>query len=265
MKTDQASIVRDLAAEHAVLDDMVSGLTQEQWRTPTPAEGWDIRDSVSHLHYYDGTALLALHDPEAFARHVDDVLGQRLPEGYDTAAGRELGGQGLYQAWRVTRAELIDTLSAADATARVPWYGPPMSLISFCTARLMETWAHGHDVADALGIPVVGTDRLRHVCHIGIGARGYSYLIKSRENPPVPVRIELVSPSGETWIWGPDDAVDRVTGSALDFAEVVTHRRHRSDTGLVVAGPVAREWLSIAQSFAGPSGSGRVPLTATGS
>jgi uncharacterized protein (TIGR03084 family) len=261
VKTDQAGIVADLAAERAVLDAMVGELTPAQWSTRTPAEGWDVCDSVSHLHYFDGTALLALHDPEAFAVHAAQLLDQQLGAGYDTAAGRELGGEGLLSVWRATRVELMAALATTDPATRVPWYGPPMSLISFVTARLMETWAHGHDVADALGIPVVPTDRLRHVCHIGVGARAYSFLIKGKENPTAPVRVELTGPSGDTWSWGPEDAADRVTGTALDFAQVVTHRRHRDDTRLAVAGPVAQEWMAIAQAFAGPSGSGRQPLT----
>jgi hypothetical protein len=31
------------------------------------------------------------------------------------------------------------------------------------------------------------------------------------------------------------------------------------DTGLVAVGPVATEWLTIAQAFAGPPGVGRTP------
>jgi hypothetical protein len=50
-----------------------------------------------------------------------------------------------------------------------------------------------------------------------------------------------------------------VTGSALGFCLVVTRRRHAADTDLVAQGPVAEEWLQIAQAFAGPAGAGRQP------
>jgi uncharacterized protein (TIGR03084 family) len=73
--------------------------------------------------------------------------------------------------------------------------------------------------------------------------------------------VELTAPGGELWSWGPDDAVDLVRGPALDFCLLVTQRRHRADLALEVTGPVAQEWLSIAQAFAGKPGTGRAPLS----
>ncbi len=77
--------------------------------------------------------------------------------------------------------------------------------------------------------------------------------------PDQPVRVDLTSPTGEHWTWGPDDAADAVSGAAVDFCLVVTQRRHPADTGLVATGPVAAEWMTIAQAFAGPPGAGRRP------
>ncbi|HEX7355903.1 MAG TPA: maleylpyruvate isomerase family mycothiol-dependent enzyme, partial [Mycobacteriales bacterium] len=173
--------------------------------------------------------------------------------------GRSMSPAALYERWQEGRRRLDAALRAADPATRVPWYGPAMSLASFVTARLMETWAHGQDVIDAVdGEPVV-SERLRHVCHIGVGARPYAFRVHGQEDPGTPVRVEARAPSGETWSWGPEDAADRVTGTALDLALVLTQRRHRDDTGLVVDGPVAEQWISIAQSFAGPAGTGRAP------
>jgi uncharacterized protein (TIGR03084 family) len=121
----------------------------------------------------------------------------------------------------------------------------------------METWAHGQDVADALGVTRVPSDRLRHVAHIGVGARTFSYLANGLEVPTELVRVELTAPGGTVWTWGPADAANRVNGPALDFCLVVTQRRHRDDTALEATGPLADQWLSIAQAFAGPPGGGR--------
>jgi uncharacterized protein (TIGR03084 family) len=134
-----------------------------------------------------------------------------------------------------------------------------MGARSFITARLMETWAHGQDVVDALGAHREPTDRLRHVAHIGVGARPFSYVTNGRQPNEAPIRVELVAPSGAEWTWGPEDAADRVTGPALDFCLLVTQRRHRADVDVVADGPNADEWLDIAQSFAGPPGTGRRP------
>jgi uncharacterized protein (TIGR03084 family) len=69
--------------------------------------------------------------------------------------------------------------------------------------------------------------------------------------PAAAVRVELVGPSGDRWEFGPDGAADVVAGPALDFCHVVTQRRHLDDTALAVTGGAAREWLEIAQAFAG--------------
>ena len=255
-----APLVADLAAEHDDLERIVAALDEDGWNTPTPAEGWAVRDQISHLAFFDDAAHDAIDDPEAFTAALADVVDD--PDGYvarATARGREGSGAEVLTWWRGARARLLGALDGLDPSARLPWYGPPMSARSFVTARLMETWAHGQDVVDAVGASRPPTDRLRHVAHIGVATRGWSYAVRGSEAPAVPVRVELTGPSGDTWTWGDEDAGDRVTGSALDFCLVVTQRRHLDDTDLSVAGAAAAEWMGIAQAFAGGVGTGRAP------
>ena len=87
----------------------------------------------------------------------------------------------------------------------------------------------------------------------------FSYAVHGETPPPDPVRVELTAPEGGLWTWGPEDAMDRVTGPALDFCLLVTQRRHRDDLALAVTGPAATEWMAIAQAFAGEAGPGRSP------
>src|SRR5271155_2556985 len=136
-----------------------------------------------------------------------------------------------------------------------------MSAASSLTARLMETWAHTQDIADALGVSREPTGRLRHVAHIGVGARPFSSPVRGEPQPPVPVRVELPAPDGTVWTWGLAEAEARVTGPALDFCLLVTQRRHRDDLALAIQGPAATEWMAIAQAFAGAPGPGRPPAT----
>jgi uncharacterized protein (TIGR03084 family) len=248
----------DLTAEHDDLDRMVDGADLS---TPTPAAGWTIGDQVSHLWFFDQRALLALTEPEAFARDADEILAAVTGGGEDPSVGvgRALPPGQLLERWREDRRRMVDHARTVDPRARVPWYGPAMGARSFITARLMETWAHGQDVADALGVERTPTERLRHVAHIGVGARAFSYLANGREPNQAPIRVELDAPSGDIWSWGPEDAPDRVTGAALGFCLLVTQRRHRDDVGLTAEGAAADEWLDIAQSFAGPPGEGRRP------
>jgi uncharacterized protein (TIGR03084 family) len=258
---DMASICADLGAEHADLDALVAGLDDSAWDTQTPAEGWTIRDQISHLTYFDERALLAATDPDAFRAWRDSsVAADLMPtdrDPADIALGRSMKPAELLERWRQGRTQLLKALEVHDPKARVPWFGPDMSALSKATARLMETWAHGQDVADALGVQREPSDRLKHICHIGVRALPYAYSIRQMELPSEPLRFEVTSPSGEVWTWGPEDASNVVRGSALDLALVVIQRRHRDDTALEAVGPVADEWLSIAQAFAGPPGPGR--------
>ena len=250
------AICDDLEAEHAALDEIVAPLAEDRWDCATPAAGWAVRDQVSHLWFFDQRALLALTDPDGFAADA-----ARLMAGGGTDAsvvpGRAMTGAALLDAWRVDRRRLIDVARTVDPGARIPWYGPAMAARSFITARLMETWAHGQDVADALGVPRVPTGRLRHVAHIGVRARPFSYANRKMAMPEREVHVALTGPDGDTWTWNDPGATDRVCGPALDFCLAVTQRRHRSDTSLVIDGDAAQEWMSIAQAFAGAPGDGR--------
>lgn len=247
----------DLAAEHAALDVVLDAATD--WDAPTPADGWSIRDTVSHLWFFDQRALLALTDPDAFAADAAILLERGIDASVEP--GRSITPDELHAAWRRDRTALIEHAIGVDPSARVPWYGPAMGARSFITARLMETWAHGQDVVDVVGVDRPLSARLRHVAHIGVRARPFSYAVNGREAPSTDVYVALDAPGDECWEWGDPASTDRVTGPALDFCLVVTQRRHLDDTSLVIEGPIAAEWMAIAQAFAGPPGNGRAPLT----
>jgi uncharacterized protein (TIGR03084 family) len=257
-----AALAADLAAESAVTRTLVAGLDETGWRTPTPAAGWDIADQIGHLAYFDDVAVRAAVRPGKFRAEL-----AAAPENIDpdtiVARYRDRSGVELLAWFDAARTELLETFTKLDPRQRLPWFGPDMSAASLLTARLMETWAHTQDIADALGVTREPTRRLRHVAHIGIGARAFSYAARGRTPPQTPVWVELTAPDGTPWTWGQPDAADRVTGPALDFCLLVTQRRHRDDLALVTEGPVAQEWMAIAQAFAGPPGPGRKPARGT--
>ncbi len=250
-----AAVVSDLAAEYADLDGIVSTVNDAGWELPTPAEGWTVGDQVRHLAFSDARAREALADPDAFeASKVEDV-GDAVTRSVEAA--RSMGRHEVLARWREERSALLGLLASADPARRVPWYGPPMGVVSFATARLMETWAHGQDVVDALGVARAPTARLRHVAFIGVRALPWSFTVHGLAVPDEPVRVELRGPGGEQWSWGPEGGGNVVRGEALDFCLVVTQRRHPDDVRLSVQGPSARTWMSVAQAYAGPPGAGR--------
>ncbi len=253
-------VIRDLADEQAALDVLVGALPADVWETPTPSPGWAIRDHVIHLGHFDRMAAMAVADPRAFADDVVTAMqGVAAYEARYLDRGRELPPPALLAWWRDARATLLDTARSLDDRARVPWYGPPMSAASFLTARLMECWLHGHDVADALGVAREETDRVRHIVFLGVRTRTFSYAVRGLPPRTEAVRLDLLLPSGVPWTDGEEGAVNRITGAAVDFCRVVTHRRHVTDTALRVEGDAARDWMRVAQAFAGPPAPGRAP------
>lgn len=255
---DLAALLDDFAAECADLETLVAPLTPAQWQTPTPAPRWDIATQIAHLTWTDEVSLLAVTDGETFAELLAEAVPKMLTfvdEGAEEIA--RIAPAELLERWRAGRANLIAALGAVPPGTKLPWFGPPMSPASMVSARIMETWAHGQDVADALGVTRTPTARLRTVAHISVRARNYAYLVNGESGPAEEFRVELTAPDGTLWTWGPEDAPQRITGSALDFCQVATQRRHRADTALVTEGPDADHWLTIAQAFAGPPGPGR--------
>ena len=260
MPVDMTALAADLAAESVVTRALVAGLDEAGWHTPTPAAGWDIADQISHLAYFDEVTVQSALDPGRFKAGLAEAeaSGGINP---DTIAVRfrDQSGAQLLAWFDTVRGELLNAFKNLDPRARLPWFGPAMSAASSLTARIMETWAHTQDIADALGVTREPTDRLRHVAHIGVGARAFSYAVHGKSVPPVEIRVELTSPDGAVWTWGAAEAENRVTGPALDFCLLVTQRRHRNDLGLAIEGPAAIEWMAIAQAFAGAPGPGRPP------
>lgn len=255
--TDLLELVVDLDDEHQALEAVVAGLTDEQWRLPTPSPGWSVADQIGHLTYFDDAAAIAIADPDTFKASAHQLLGSGDIEARTLL--RELEPGALLKGWRTGWRRLREVAQTLDDDARIPWYGPSMGAKSFVTARLMEYWAHGQDIVDAVGVPRPATARLRHIAQLGYLTRAWSYANRGLEPPPEAVRLELTAPSGEIWRFGPDDAAAVVTGSAVDFCLVVTQRRRVDDTALELDGDAARDWLLKAQAFAGPPTEGPAP------
>ena len=254
------AVLIDLAAEGDDLDQLVAVIGPARWRDATPAPGWTIAHQIGHLAASDRFATLAVTDPQAFTARLGE-LAPGLDEVNNAIAADAvvLAPEDLLAEWRSARAEFIAALAPVPEGQRVPWIVGPMSPASLASTRLMEVIGHGQDIRDALGVTWAPTNRIFHLARLGVRTRDFAYRARGMEPPPQEFRVELTSPTGELWAFGPVDASQRVRGPAADFCLLVTRRRHRADLDLHAEGDDAEQWLDFAQAYAGPPSPGRAP------
>jgi len=256
-------VVGDLQAEQHALESILEGLEPGDVDAATPAQGWTVRDTVAHLVQGEELAAMAITDPAGFKGLLEGLmsdLGETLAD-FEVWA-RSAAMTDLLERWSAARDKVRVGLEKLDARDKIPWVLGPMSAATFARARLMECWAHGLDVTDGLGILRSDTDeRLRHVLYMGVRTHGFSFKVRGLDVPEPPFRLELTSPSGDTWTAGPATATEVVRGPAWDLAAVVTQRRNPADTSLVANGAGVQQWLAVAQCFAGPPTENRPPGT----
>ena len=249
---DLGPLLSELSHERVQLVDLLQPLPEQALRARPPSGHWTIADHVTQLALLDEAATVAITAPKRFATHARARLagGPSAPGDIDARA-RARPGPGLLEWLGRTQRALINAYRDIGPDRRMPWYGTELDARSSLIARLTETWAHGHDLADALHVTWHSTERLRHVADLGVRNLGASFEVLGRPVPTVPVRIELGGPGGEIWTWGSERARDRVTGSAQDLCLVLTGRRAVAGTGLTVTGAVVGEWLAIGRVYPG--------------
>ncbi len=235
-------LLDDLAAEHEVLDELVASLPPDVWAKQSPSPGWTLAHQIHHLDVSEGAALLAL------TGHSDQVFAPtgRWPDRPVPSDPAEVLAN-----WRASRTASLEVMGTLNAKAPIIWGDGPMTCRSFATARLMETWAHGLDCFTTAGIEPVDTDRLRHVAHLGFRALPYAFRNQG-VTPPAPLselRLELTSPSGETWTYGDENAPQSITGTASHWCRVATRRMPPEDADLIAEGPLAQEVLTTARAY----------------
>ena len=248
-------VSRDLVAEADELHAFLTTLGAEDWSRPTAFQQWTPWDVVAHLHFYDCVSLVSLEGREVFEERRDALVKALLGGTNNAELGREafgeLGPEELLDDWIRTCHGMARELGESDPKRRLPWFGPDMGVRMFTTARLMETWAHGQEIYDLMGVTREPSDRLQHIATIGVKTFGWTFVNRKLDPPGPPPYLRLVAPSGAIWEWNEPSESESIRGDALDFCHVVTQGRNVADTRLEVVGEVATQWMSIAQCFAG--------------
>ncbi len=245
----------DFRDECDALYGLLSTLDDDAFARKTQFKGWTINDVVSHLHAWNRAADLSLVDPEKFAADRDWLVGEMLKGAaigtverrwLDDARDRE-----RLEQWHEYYGAMVERFSQADPKQRLQWAGPDMSVRSSITARLMETWAHGQELYDLLGVERMNGDRIKNIAVLGINTFGWTFVNRGLDVPTEVPHVRLTAPSGEIWTWNDPSETNYVAGDATAFCQTVTQVRNVRDTKLEVVGETATRWMEITQCFAG--------------
>lgn len=243
----------DFRAESRALHTLLAARPVARFAEPTQFKGWGIHDVLQHLHFWNRMAFLQLEDEAELVRLLKSMSAAgKSMRAFEASELDGLDGTRLMDAWERQFEETAARFAIADPKARLKWAGPDMSARSSITARLMETWAHGQEVYDHLGAVRQNEDRIGNIVTLGVNTFGWTYATR-RETPPGEMPfLKLTAPSGAIWTHGREQDDERIEGLAEEFCQVVTQTRNIADTQLKVTGPVAADWMSKAQCFAGP-------------
>lgn len=247
--------VVDFRDESDALFRLIAALDNHELARTTQFKDWTIDDVIRHLHVWNCAAELSLTNPNAFLEFFEQVkiaMAGGALRGFERDYAGKMSGRTLVREWQGACANMAAKFADADPKARVQWAGPDMSVLSSITARLMETWAHGQEIYDCLGVDRVDTDRIRNIAVLGVNTFGWTFRNRGLKVPASVPGLRLTAPSGEIWEWRAGNEDDFISGPAAGFCQVVTQVRNIADTALTVTGPIATEWMAIAQCFAGP-------------
>ena len=245
----------DYLRECQVLHRLVVTMTLAQCEEPSLFKRWTAVDVIGHLHHTDCAVLAALDGEEAFGRHM---AGQQQAGAAGESATsyirrwHGLGAAALIERWLGTAEQVAATFGTIDPRRRVYWgRGPGMSARSSISARQMEVWSHGQALFDLMGLTRPESDRLGNVARICANTFGWAFRVRGLPVPDHAPGLRLTAPSGVVWEWNDQAGDNHISGSAVEFCQVCTQTRNIADTALQVEGAVARQWLAIAQCFAG--------------
>lgn len=242
----------EFRAESNALHKLLQGIPSDRFLEPTQFKNWTLRDVLEHLHFWNQMAAYQLTDESGLVSTLQQI--GRFDGGMRAYEAKHFSGvpaDDLFAIWWQGVNETADLFATCDPKARLKWAGPDMSARSSITARLMETWAHGQEVYDHLGVVRQNEDRIQNIVVLGVNTYGWTYKTRG-ETPPGPMpHLQLTAPSGTIWIYGEASETSSIKGAAEEFCQVVTQTRNIADTGLKLTGPVAEDWMSKAQCFAG--------------
>ena len=261
-KLQQAYDFRD---ECNAVYSILENLKEQDYEMPTQFKGWTFNNVIGHLHVWNYAADISLKDGDEWKNFANSAL-QALGNGssmneFEQTITKGIQGPELLSMWKEYYTDMTERFAVADPKKRVKWMGPDMSVRSSISARHMETWAHAQELYDSLGLDRINEDRIKNIVIIGNNTFKWCFTVHKKTLPSIRPYLKLTSPSGEIWEYNEISKEHKIEGLAEEFCQVVTQVRNIKDVNLKLTGDIAKEWMSVAQCFAG--GAEQPPLPGT--
>jgi uncharacterized protein (TIGR03083 family) len=160
---DKSQVLSGLFGTWESLDRLLSGLSEQQWQTPTPLPGWCVRNVVAHIIGTE-SVLQGLNAPDAdidvstldHVRNDVGVANERWVRHLSTESGAELLER--FRSITVDRRKRLTDMSVDDWNAPTLTPVGPESYGRFMRVRLFDCWMHEQDIRDGVGLPSSDTE-----------------------------------------------------------------------------------------------------------
>ena len=204
---DKSDVLSGLFGTWASLDQLLTGLSEQQWRTPTPLPGWSVHNVVAHIIGTE-SVLHGISTPDAdidvsTLAHVRNDVGV-ANECWIRHLSAESGAD-LHQRFRTLTAERRNRLTEMSVD---DWNAPTLTPVGpdsygrFIRVLVFDCWMHEHDIRDALDEPASGADLVGPAARLALDemVTSMGYVVGKLGKAPdgSRVAIELTGPLART-------------------------------------------------------------------
>ena len=142
----------------ASLDELLGGLTDDQWRLASPLPGWSVQDNVSHIV---GTEAMLAGEPGPDVNidrdvndHVRNDIGafnEQWVESLRAVAPHEVLSK--FRELTAARLDALEQMSVDEWNAESFTPAGKDTFGRFMQIRVFDCWLHEQDIRDAVGRP----------------------------------------------------------------------------------------------------------------
>jgi uncharacterized protein (TIGR03083 family) len=155
---DKSDVLSGLFDTWDSLGGLLTGLSEQQWQTPTPLPGWTVHNVVAHIIGTE-SVLHGISTPEAdidvsTLAHVRNDVGIANERWVRyLSAESEPEQQDRFRSITADRRKRLTDMSDDDWNAPTLTPVGPESYGRFMRVRLFDCWMHEQDIRDGVGRP----------------------------------------------------------------------------------------------------------------